>query len=74
MELTIQVGFEELLRLVQQLPPEQKTIVKSVLEESTPDSPTSNSASERPLGIMKGLVMHMSEDFDEPLSDFKDYL
>ncbi len=29
---------------------------------------------ERKFGIMKGLVVHIAEDFDAPLEDFKDYM
>ncbi len=29
---------------------------------------------ERKFGAMKGLVTYMSDDFDEPLDDFKDYM
>ena len=29
---------------------------------------------ERKFGSMKGLVKHISEDFDAPLEDFKDYM
>jgi hypothetical protein len=25
-------------------------------------------------GSMKGLIVHMSDDFNEPLEDFKDYM
>lgn len=28
----------------------------------------------RKLGTLKGLVVHMSDDFDEPLDDFKEYM
>ena len=28
----------------------------------------------RKFGSMKGLVKHISEDFDAPLEDFKDYM
>ena len=33
-------------------------------------------AKKRPLrfGSMKGLVIHMADDFDAPLEDFKDYM
>ncbi|GAB3914119.1 hypothetical protein GCM10028803_59030 [Larkinella knui] len=74
MELTVQVGFEELLSLIKKLPAEQKTIVKSVLEAIETDGDTAPVNSERPLGTMKGLVVYMSDDFDEPLDDFKDYM
>lgn len=29
---------------------------------------------ERKFGSMKGLVVHIAEDFDAPLDDFKDYM
>jgi len=28
----------------------------------------------RRFGAMKGLVIHIADDFDEPLEDFKDYM
>ncbi len=33
-------------------------------------------AKKKPLkfGSMKGLVIHMADDFNEPLDDFKDYM
>ena len=30
--------------------------------------------SERKIGNAKGLILSMSDDFDEPLDDFKDYI
>lgn len=29
---------------------------------------------DRGFGSMKGLIIHMSDDFNEPLEDFKDYM
>ncbi|MEO6589642.1 MAG: DUF2281 domain-containing protein [Pyrinomonadaceae bacterium] len=29
---------------------------------------------ERKFGSMKGLVVHIADDFDAPLEDFKDYM
>lgn len=29
---------------------------------------------ERKFGSMRGLVVHIAEDFDAPLEDFKDYM
>jgi hypothetical protein len=31
-------------------------------------------AESRKFGSMKGLVVHIAEDFDAPLEDFKDYM
>jgi hypothetical protein len=28
----------------------------------------------RPVGTLKGLVVHMADDFDAPMEDFKDYM
>ena len=36
-----------------------------------PDKPPKKA---RQFGSMKGLVIHMADDFDAPLDDFKDYM
>ena len=28
----------------------------------------------RPIGLMKGLIINMGDDFDEPIEDFGDYV
>ncbi|KAA9346737.1 DUF2281 domain-containing protein [Larkinella humicola] len=73
MELTAQVGFEELLQAVKKLSPEEKQSLQAVLStETAAEKP--EPAKERKFGTMKGLVTYMADDFDAPLDDFKDYM
>ncbi|MGA0556394.1 DUF2281 domain-containing protein [Larkinella sp. VNQ87] len=68
MELTVQVGFEELLQAVEKLSPEEKKALQVVLAtETLKERP--EPAIERKLGTMKGLVTYMADDFDAPLDD-----
>ena len=73
MELTVQVGFEELLQAVKKLSPQEKQALQTVLSTETA-SEKSEPAKERQFGTMKGLVTYMADDFDAPLDDFKDYM
>lgn len=73
MELTVQVGFEELLQAVKKLSPQEKQALQTVLSTEMV-SETSEPAKERQFGTMKGLVIYMADDFDAPLDDFKDYM
>ncbi|GAB3321290.1 hypothetical protein GCM10027299_15530 [Larkinella ripae] len=72
MELTVQVGFEELLQAVKKLSPVEKQALQAVLATEV-SSELSGSTKERKFGTMKGLVTYMADDFDAPLDDFKDY-
>lgn len=56
--------------LVEQPPVHTKTevIVTFLTEEKRPDKPK-----ERKLGLLKGKIF-VSDDFDEPLEDLKDYM
>lgn len=49
-----------------------KTVVDSVIKEQTEKK--KNYLEERPIGSLKGVLLYMSPDFDEPLEDFKDYM
>lgn len=35
---------------------------------------TKSTKKDRKFGSMKGLVVHIADDFDAPLEDFKDYM
>lgn len=37
-------------------------------------SPSSQTLEERPIGSMKGMLVYMADDFNEPLEDFADYM
>ncbi|MEE4173063.1 MAG: type II toxin-antitoxin system Phd/YefM family antitoxin [Xanthomonadales bacterium] len=44
----------------------KKPLVKLVVLEEKPKR--------RKLGGLEGIILHISDDFDEPLEDFKDYM
>ncbi|RRB04623.1 DUF2281 domain-containing protein [Larkinella rosea] len=71
MELTVQVGFEELLQAVKKLSLEEKQALQIVLSTETV-AELSEPAKERQFGTMKGLVTYMANDFNSHLDDFKD--
>lgn len=71
MELTVQIGFEQLVRAVKQLSAEEKRTLQSVLQEETA---LVRPSKERQFGTMKGLVVYMADDFDAPLDDFNEYM
>lgn len=70
----MQLDFNDLLKAIRQLSPDQKETVKHVLSAGEESNPALNvKQSSRQLGTMKGLVAHMSSDFDAPLADFDAY-
>ncbi|PKL77052.1 MAG: hypothetical protein CVV27_07080 [Candidatus Melainabacteria bacterium HGW-Melainabacteria-1] len=46
----------------------------SQAEATHPSSTQPVSQAVSPLGAMKGLILHMADDFDEPLNDFAEYM
>ena len=55
---------DELVLLENEIP-----VARVVLASKDPDQPT------RPApGFMRGEILHMASDFDEPLEDLKDYM
>ena len=58
-----------LIRAIDQMPPERlEELLKQVKGEP------SIKVRPRQLGALKGGVLYMAPDFDEPLEDFKDYM
>lgn len=47
--------------------------VYKIMPVDTP-VPTQTTLTERPIGGMKGILVYMSDDFNEPLEDFADYM
>lgn len=70
MELTVEIGFAQLVKAIRKLPPEQRKGLQSVLATDDADL----EQTERTFGTLKGLVTHMADDFDAPLDDFKEYM
>lgn len=71
MEMTVQVGFDELLRAIDQLSPEQRKTVETRLQTNTHHTTISQ---ERQFGSLKGLITYIADDFDDPLNDFSEYM
>ena len=71
MELKLNIGFEQLLNLVNQLPePEKEKLIIALKSKNPPDNIV---ASERQLGKY-GKKIRMTDDFNEPLEDFNEYM
>lgn len=70
MKLTAQYGYEQVLEMVRQLPLEDEKKLKEAVEI---DIRMKSSAKKIQFGDMKGKIW-MSDNFDAPLDDFKDYM
>lgn len=71
MELKLNIGFEQLFNLAKQLPQPEKQRLISALQKSIKENKSQKG--ERKLGKYKGKIQ-MSEDFNAPLDDFKEYM
>ena len=65
--LNIPIKFEDLLKVVDSLSPEQKRLLREHMDTETPPSEVDLSKS-RILGLHPG-AMVTSDDFDDPLPD-----
>lgn len=69
-----------LLDLIEKLPADKKKAVEDLVsvlisDTNVKDSQlTSNEKQRMQFGDLKGFVINISDDFDEPLEDFKDYM
>jgi hypothetical protein len=63
----LELTDEQVIALLEQLPDEQKQRVLTVLAQKPPPCPQPQ------FGSAKGLIT-MSDDFDEPLEDFEEYM
>jgi hypothetical protein len=61
---------------VEILKPEAKEALANLAQLELIKLPENESAAKKKLefGAMKGLIIHMADDFNEPLEDFKDYM
>lgn len=72
MGLKVDIGFDKLLELIDQLTEEEKKqlLVKVQKSLTKPAEPPGKRGG---FGIWKGKIW-MADDFDEPLDDFKEYM
>ncbi len=63
---------------IRSLPPELKKetedFVEFLLKKKKQDFPETDKSKERELGLLRGTVKQMSSDFDEPLTEFGEYM
>lgn len=71
MELKLNIGFEQLFNLAKQLPQPEKQRLISALKKTIKQN--KDQSGERVLGKYKGKI-RMSDDFNAPLDDFKEYM
>ena len=71
----------ELIEIIKRMPAEQQKEVEDfVLSKINAEENISNLLAEpkgnngRGYGSLKGFITYISDDFDEPLDDFKDYM
>jgi len=71
MELRLNIGFEQLFSLADQLPQPEKQKLITALQKTIKHNKSHKR--ERELGKYNGKIQ-MSDDFNAPLDDFKDYM
>ena len=71
MELKLNIGFEQLFNLAKQLPQPEKQRLITALQKTIKQN--KDKKGERELGKYKSKIQ-MSEDFNAPLDDFKEYM
>jgi hypothetical protein len=62
----------ELLVLIEKLPPDAKKQVEDLVETLANKSGIVKAP--REFGSLKGFITYIADDFDAPLEDFKDYM
>jgi antitoxin (DNA-binding transcriptional repressor) of toxin-antitoxin stability system len=73
--ITIQEAQTRLSELIHRLTPGEEVIITEddqPVARLTLATPTARKP--RQLGTLKGTVLYMAPDFDEPLDDFKEYM
>jgi len=60
----------QLIREIDRLPKDRLQEILKFLK----GIPSKKSAGKRQIGVLKGTLLYMSPDFDEPLDDFKEYM
>jgi len=52
----------------------KKTFFQLISDKTHQEKNEQTNLSKFKFGMMKGIVKYMSDDFDEPISEFKDYM
>jgi hypothetical protein len=72
MQITIELLNSHALRLLQEL--EQMRIIRISGDSKKQEYTHTPTKKKRQFGVMKGLVVNMSSDFNAPLEDFNEYM
>jgi antitoxin (DNA-binding transcriptional repressor) of toxin-antitoxin stability system len=73
--VTLQEAQAHLPRLIEQLSPGEEVVITRDHEPIARLVAVPRPIRQpRPLGTMRGTVLRMAPDFDEPLEDFKEYM
>jgi hypothetical protein len=67
------MSIVDLVSTIQQLPPEKRRTLEDFAHFLLEKEPKQERKTPK-FGSGKGMVAYMSDDFDEPLEDFKDYM
>lgn len=70
--MTITEIKSELHNRIEHLSEDQIKKLQKIINDTFPQKSTPKKR--KLVGSMKGLVIHMADDFNEPLDDFKDYM
>lgn len=74
----LNVTEEQVIELMEQLTPEQRTRVLNHFATASASAPTTDEPTEkrpRPqFGSGKNAILYMADDFDAPLEDMKEYM
>lgn len=71
--MQIDLTFDQILNLVNQLSLQDKEKLKHEIDKALTINSKKNKT-ERKFGLLKEEKIWISDDFDEPLEDFKDYM
>ena len=71
MKLELNIGLNDILSIIPQMSSLDLETLKKEIDKEYIKTKSNN---ERKFGCMKGLVSYMSDDFNEPIDDFKDYM
>lgn len=65
--------YTQIEALPSKLKKEAKKMLKEMLENQVKDNPKKSTIKKRSFGSLKGKI-HLADDFDNPLEDFKEYM
>ncbi len=74
MQVTIHEAKTHLSRLIRKALQGEEIIIARGKQPVARLEPLKEAMTERRTGSVKGLILYMSDDFDEPMNDFQEYM